>query len=133
MTTTFGDLIRSRRQTLTLTPAQLAHRMNGLGHPVDILALEDGHPTPPDGGFINALAAALEWRVGTLRIARDFLAADPERTGSFHATDEETMVRAELDDLTDLLRILVRWSDDLTHRASDLRPSADQAPPRFEA
>jgi len=135
MTTAFGDLIRERRHTLTLTADQLAQRMRAHGYAVDIPALEDGHPVPRGHGFLNALAAALEWRVGTLRVARDFPAADPDPIVQLHDGDEATMIRAELVDLQELQQVLLRWTDELTHRAYVLRssPPADMSTPPFNA
>ncbi|HYJ12442.1 MAG TPA: hypothetical protein VEW66_02555 [Thermomicrobiales bacterium] len=81
ITTAFGALVRYRRHTLALTPNQLAQRMTAQRQAVDIPALEAGHPAPADRGFLEALAIALEWRVGILRMARDLSAVDRDVRG----------------------------------------------------
>jgi hypothetical protein len=140
MTMTFGDLIRYRRHTLTLTSDQLAQRMHARGHAVDIPALENGRFARQEPGFLNALASALEWRVGTLRVARYFPGVTPEPAapGTIdhdRVTDEATMIREEMVDVRELHEMLLRWTDELTTRASDLRSTARSvgAGTRFDA
>jgi hypothetical protein len=96
------------------------------GHPVDIPALEDGHTASQGPGFLAALAGALEWRVGLLRVAWELPAIDQDASFAdkivfLYARDEATMIREELDDLHDLHQVLMQWADDLTNRACVLR------------
>ena len=140
MTTAFGALVRYRRRTLALTPDQLALRMTARGHAVDIPALEDGHTASQGPGFLAALAGALEWRVGLLRVAWELSAVEQDASFAdkivfLYARDEVTMIREELDDLHDLHQVLMQWADDLTNRACVLRSRtrAAMADPPFNA
>ena len=140
MTTAVGALVRYRRRTLTLTADQLAQRMTARGYAVDIPAWEAGHPAPAERGFLEALARALEWRVGILRMARDLPVVDQnasfaDTVVSLSAADDASMIRAELADLQALHQVLRQGTNDLTHRVSDLQSSAgtERDAPPFDA
>jgi len=134
-----GALVWYRRRTRTLAD-QLAQRMTVRGQAVDIPALEAGHPAPADRVFREALAGALEWRVGILRMAGDLPVVDQDASFAdkiiyLRAIDEAAMIRAELADLQELHQVLRQWTNDLTHRVSDLQSGtrADMTTPPFDA